>query len=409
MEQMAMITVNRNVLVAATLTTWIFILQPLLAQPTASTNSISLQARLSGVPDGTVNLSVRFFDALSGGAQVGTTITLGSVSVQGGIVSVPVSPVEAFIFNGNTRYMEISVNGGTPLIPRTLVTAVPYAMRSLDTRGLRVDDDGHVGIKTTRPMYGSLNIAADSGQAAVEISNSNPDVDPMKLIMDGWHDPSGAIRFALLVPFAHPGGHHGGTSAQVMYWDGEQLSFGSPEGGAPVFNVGIGTRTPQARLDVAGTARVQVLQITGGSDVAEPIAITPTHGVTKARPGMVMVIDRQHDGKLVPCSTAYDKAVAGVLSGANGLKPGMVLSAEGQLHTSGGDDTLPLAMTGRVWVLCDATTTQIRRGDSLTTSATEGHAMAVTDELKRPGAVIGKAMTELCTGRGLVLTLVNLQ
>jgi hypothetical protein len=35
--------------------------------------------------------------------------------------------------------------------------------------------------------------------------------------------------------------------------------------------------------------------------------------------------------------------------------------------------------------------------------------MKVTDESKAPGAVIGKAMTELPTGKGLVLVLVNLQ
>jgi hypothetical protein len=50
------------------------------------------------VPDGTVNLAVRFYDALAGGAQIGSTINHNAVPVQGGIVSVPVSPVDVAVF-----------------------------------------------------------------------------------------------------------------------------------------------------------------------------------------------------------------------------------------------------------------------------------------------------------------------
>jgi hypothetical protein len=121
---------------------------------------------------------------------------------------------------------------------------------------------------------------------------------------------------------------------------------------------------------------------------------------------MVMVIDRERDGKLTPCTHAYDTAVAGIISGAKGLQPGMIMKAEGQPHAEG---ELPVAMTGRAWCLADAAHGPIRRGDRLTTSATAGHAMRVSDESRAPGAVIGKAMTELESGTGLVLVLVNLQ
>ena len=69
----------------------------------------------------------------------------------------------------------------------------------------------------------------------------------------------------------------------------------------------------------------------------------------------------------------------------------------------------PVAMFGRVYVWCDASLGAITPGDRLTTSSTPGHAMKVGDEGKAPGAVIGKAMTELKEGKGLVLVLVNLQ
>ena len=48
-------------------------------------------------------------------------------------------------------------------------------------------------------------------------------------------------------------------------------------------------------------------------------------------------------------------------------------------------------------------------GDLLTTAATAGHAMKVTDDLAARGAILGKAMTALHEGRGLVLVLVSLQ
>ena len=68
---------------------------------------------------------------------------------------------------------------------------------------------------------------------------------------------------------------------------------------------------------------------------------------------------------------------------------------------------MPVALSGRVWVYCDATRNPIQPGDLLTTSATPGHAMKVTNHTKAQGAIIGKAMTRLKSGRGLVLVLVT--
>jgi hypothetical protein len=103
---------------------------------------------------------------------------------------------------------------------------------------------------------------------------------------------------------------------------------------------------------------------------------------------------------------AYDRKVAGVISGANGLSPGMVMSAVGKEHADGRH---PVALSGRVWCWCDASAGAIEPGDLLTTSDTPGHAQKVRDHSLATGAIIGKAMTALGDGRGLVLVLVNLQ
>ena len=68
-----------------------------------------------------------------------------------------------------------------------------------------------------------------------------------------------------------------------------------------------------------------------------------------------------------------------------------------------------MALSGRVYCLCDASYGEIKPGDLLTTSDTRGHAMAVADFTSAAGAIIGKAMTGLKSGKGLVLVLVTLQ
>jgi hypothetical protein len=73
------------------------------------------------------------------------------------------------------------------------------------------------------------------------------------------------------------------------------------------------------------------------------------------------------------------------------------------------DGSHPIALSGRVYCWADASNGAIRPGDLLTTSATAGHAMKVTNNQKAYGAIIGKAMTELKSGKGLVLVLVSLQ
>ena len=69
----------------------------------------------------------------------------------------------------------------------------------------------------------------------------------------------------------------------------------------------------------------------------------------------------------------------------------------------------PVALSGRVWCWVDAAHGAVEPGDLLTTSPTPGLAMLARDASRRSGAILGKAMTSLTQGRGLVLVLVSLQ
>jgi trimeric autotransporter adhesin len=153
-------------------------------------------------------------------------------------------------------------------------------------------------------------------------------------------------------------------------------------------------------IDANGNLSTPVLTITGGADVAEPFQMSST-AIPK---GSVVIIDEEHPGRLKLSDRPYDRRVAGIVSGANGVNPGISLR---QVNVLNGDQNV--ALSGRVYVLADASYGTIRPGDMLTTSATPGRAMKVTDHARAQGAILGKAMTGLSQGKGMVLVLVTLQ
>jgi len=147
---------------------------------------------------------------------------------------------------------------------------------------------------------------------------------------------------------------------------------------------------------------VTTLTVTGGSDLAEPFAISA--GEQPVAEGAVVVIDEANPGQLKLTDRPYDTRVAGVVSGANGIHPGIQMHQQGLLE--GGRN---VALTGRVYVQADTINGAILPGDLLTTSSTPGRAMRVSDHVRAQGAILGKAMTGLKAGPGMVLVLVTLQ
>jgi hypothetical protein len=161
-----------------------------------------------------------------------------------------------------------------------------------------------------------------------------------------------------------------------------------------------GTRESLITVGQDGNLTCRSLSILGGADLAEPFDVV----AQEADPGMVLVIDDEHPGRLRVADQPYDQRVAGVVSGAGGIHPGVSLRQRGTV-----DGAQNVALSGRVYVRADAASGAIRPGDLLTTSAVPGHAMRAADVAQRQGAVLGKAMTGLDSGRGLVLVLVTLQ
>jgi hypothetical protein len=164
-------------------------------------------------------------------------------------------------------------------------------------------------------------------------------------------------------------------------------------------NVGIGTASPAVKLHVAGDAQVDGNLAAKYQDVAEWVRTA-----TPLPAGVVVVIDVQHQNRVLPASGPYDTRIAGVVS----ARPGLLLG-------EAGDDKVKVAHSGRVKVKVDASYGPIATGDLLVTSPTSGHAMRSTPvelggtAIHRPGTLLGKALEPLADGQGEILVLLTIQ
>jgi hypothetical protein len=158
-----------------------------------------------------------------------------------------------------------------------------------------------------------------------------------------------------------------------------------------------GKGAPAGRFegDVEVTGDIRLLN----ADCAEDFDIA---GVETVEPGTVMVLGEE--GVLTPSDRAYDKRVAGVVSGAGDYRPGIVLDKQ-----AAHGNRSPIALLGKVFCKVDAGLAPVEVGDLLTTSDMPGHAMKADDSTKAFGSVIGKALRPLTKGQGLIPILIALQ
>jgi len=259
---------------------------------------------------------------------------------------------------GNARSRVQGVNGSVGLFTESYISgANPFAY-------LTLDNSGNVGLGSSAPVS-KLEVVAQDALSLIGYQ-------PFLTLKDS---SAGYARSRIQ-----------GANGELVFETEGYINGSSPNG--------------YMGLNGVGNLSVGTLTIRGGADLAEPFTMTEK-GIEK---GSVVVIDREHPGQLRLSTQAYDTRVAGVVSGANGIASGISLRQEGRIE--GGAN---VALTGRVYVNVDATESGVEPGDLLTTSHTPGHAMKVTDHAKAQGAILGKAMSSLREGKGLVLVLVTLQ
>jgi len=275
---------------------------------------------------------------------------------------------------------------------------------------------GNVGIGTTNPgaklsvnanraVFGGISILGGYGSTsyAMELQATGATGNVYSGLVGGISGSNGQITYLVTAPQF---GYTGISSTRIG--TANFLPFTISTGGSERIrittngDVGIGTTNPGTRLHIAGTTRTNILEVTAGSDLAEPFKIANSQSI---KPGMVVCIDPEQAGHLQIANKAYDRTVVGIISGAGGINSGITLKQS----NSEADGEHPVALTGRVYCWSDVSNGAIQPGDLLTTSEVPGHAMKVTNYTKAQGAIIGKAMSSLEKGRGLVLVLVTLQ
>ena len=260
--------------------------------------------------------------------------------------------------------------------------------------GITVGENGSlgVGIGTTLPSE-KLDVAGNikvNGNISIPSNSNIINASGREVFHTGWSGGFGDYT-------SINSGYDWGSDEPVSVVAGSNGVF---------FTKGDASGTPYketlASINTSGRLSCDVLEIKGGSDIAEPFEVQKPDNI---KAGTVMAIDPENPGKLRISDHAYDRRVAGVVSGAGGVNPGMLMQQKG----SPADGATPIALTGRVYCWTDASNGRIEPGDLLTTSETPGHAMKVTDYARAQGAILGKAMSTLEKDTGLVLVLVTLQ
>jgi hypothetical protein len=259
----------------------------------AQTTAFTYQGKLtdSGTPQAVYQMEFRLFGSASGTDQIGATVTNPGVAVNQGVFSVLLD-FGAPAFSGADRYLQISVRRSagesfTILNPRQQLTSSPYAIRTLSAAQADVSLDANKLGGISANQYVTTSSVGNSfiRNSTAQQTGANFNIDGSGLfggsVGIGISPFSGVkldINGDMLVRTSGSGGNiqlgtpntetgmsiAGATQRADIRFDGAMLKMLVGPAGAPLAtsgivvntagNVGIGTVTPRAKLDVSGNA-----------------------------------------------------------------------------------------------------------------------------------------------------------
>jgi hypothetical protein len=365
-------------------------------------------------------------DAATGRVGIGTVTPSEQLEVSGRIKAGPlaigpwpVSPGQYVMFGAATldqtqqgNYALLQSVGGGDVGTTYLNSPVNVRFRIGNADRMVLMQNGNVGIGTTAPGEPlDVNGRIKAGALAVGPWPANPG----QYVFFGATtlDQAQAGNYALLQSAG--GGDMGVTylnsskSIQLRIGNGDRamidpsgmtvfgpfktqaahtikLGFPSPNG--KYGNDGI-RGEPNLWLDAAGTVFIKAGFQAPGLDIAERF---PASEPLTA--GDVIVYD-ESDSRIRRCDRTADRRAVGIVS----AEAAFILGIE--------QTEVPVALCGRVPCKVDADIAPVIAGDLLTTSTTPGHAQKADDPAGCVGAIIGKALTSLASGRGEILVLVH--
>jgi hypothetical protein len=199
----------------------------------AQTTAFTYQGKLadSGNPaNGNYDFQFRLFNAVSGGTLLGSPVVLTNVTVSNGSFTVTLDfGACPTCFDGTARFLEIAVkptSGSTftNLSPRQQVNSTPYAIKSLNAANATTAD--------------GLSVACVNCVTSSQIASVNGGVVTGTIPVASV--PSGSANYI-----------QNTTSQQAT------SNFNISGNGIISGNVGIGTTTPFAKLEVSGTGIIR--------------------------------------------------------------------------------------------------------------------------------------------------------
>jgi len=326
-----------------------------LGEAVSTTFTYQGQLKRSGVPvNETCDFWFSLWDAQGAGNQVGPTLSFDGqgtnpppIEVVDGLFTVELD-FGSSVFNGKARWLDIAVTypsgQGTIIIltPRQRLTAAPYAAYALAGPGngglwavngdnIHNTNNGHVGIGTTEPDY-PLQVNGDVTHRAIYAGGT-------LFIAKGYEEPGTGLsvsRTTVTSPI---------RLSLRMEMDGNEIDGFSTFGDASLIlnrtstgNVGIGTGSPQRRLQVGdntvpdseGMIRLASRSGTQGSNRIWDIGVPETDGDSSGK-GYSFVIDDTQSGEDPEFMVKYGSGDVGIGT----VEPEAKLDVVGTTRTTG--------------------------------------------------------------------------
>ena len=244
--------------------------------------AFTYQGRLidsSTAADGEYDFEFELYDAPFAGGQLGSTIDVNDLDVIDGYFTVELD-FGSDVFDGNAVWLEIGVRPGelndpnvyTTLSPRQELTPTPYALYA-ETAGYAQSAGGipggisgsgtanYIAKFTGSDTLGDSAIYEEAGN--VGIGTASPGA---RLEVNGQVKVTGGSPAAGKVLTSDAGGLATWQTPSIG-GDSDWLISGSDMYSIPSGNVGIGTTTPAAKLDVSGDISASSVYKIGGNTV----------------------------------------------------------------------------------------------------------------------------------------------
>lgn len=378
------------------------------------------------VPDAVHTLTFTLYDAASGGSVVfaetqSVPVVRGVFnSILGSATAGGIPPGVAF---DRAYFLGISVDGGAELVPRTALTASPYALRASFADAVAANGVGTAAVADLAITNAKI---ANNTIASGKIATTGAAVG-QALIFDGatlvYGNPvmqlpySATVNSNAAIPLLGVTNSGNGRAADFRITNGANTDYtlrATSAGLGTVLDVEQYNNAAAGDLAVFRKNGLNVLRIdwtgkgffnggtqTGGADVAE--AFETAGPVSAYEPGDVLVIATTRNRTVERSTVAHSTRVAGVYA----TKPGVLLT-EGTVDADQ-TDTVPMGIIGVIPTKVSGENGPIQRGDLLVTSSTPGHAMRAGAQ-PAAGTIIGKALEPFeGAGTGRINVLVSIR